>query len=318
MLVRIALAVALLVPVLPARAQEAYPSRPIEIVVPFAAGGGTDLIARVVGERLGESQKQRVVVINRPGASTNIGTAAVANAAPDGYTLLMTSISFAANPSLYRKLPYRQSDFAPICLIANSPSILVVNPSLPVKTATEFIAHLKQHPGELNYASYGAGSGPHLATGLLQDVTGTKIQHVPYGGGNPATMGVLRGEVQMLLAGSLAVGPQIASGGVRALAIAAEVRSPALPDIPTFREQGIDYVSGTWFGLLAPAKTPPAIIERLSRETQAALRTDAVRTRIAEQGSDVVGGSADDFAKFLKEETARLSGVIKRANIQLD
>lgn len=316
MLVRFALAFMLLA--LPARAQDGYPSRPIEIVVPFAPGGGTDLIARVVGERLSEGLKQRVVVINRPGASTNIGTAAVANAAPDGYTLLMTSISFAANPSVYRKLAYGQNDFAPICLIANSPSILVVNPSLPVRTATEFIEHLKAHPGELNYASYGAGSGPHLATGLLQDVTGTKIQHVPYGGGNPATMGVLRGEVQMLLAGSLAVGPQIASGGVRALAIAAEHRSPALPDIPTFREQGIDYVSGTWFGLLAPAKTPPAIVERLNRETQAALRTDAVRARIAEQGSDVVGGSAEDFAKFLKEETERLSGVIKRAKIQLD
>jgi tripartite-type tricarboxylate transporter receptor subunit TctC len=302
----------------PARAQD-YPARTVEIVVPFAAGGGTDLIARVLAERLGESLKQRFAVINRPGASTNIGTAAVANAPADGYTLLLTSISLAANPSLYRRLAYdARRDFAPITLIANSPSILVVTPALPVKTAAELILHLKARPGELNYASYGAGSGPHLATGLLQDITGTRMQHVPYGGGGPATMAVLRGDVQLLLAGSLAVGPMIQSGQIRPLAIAAQARSPALPDIPTFREQGIDYVTGTWFGLLAPARTPPAIIARLSREVQSALHSDAVRARIAEQGADVIGGSPEAFGQFLEEETDRLAAVIRRANIQLD
>jgi tripartite-type tricarboxylate transporter receptor subunit TctC len=273
----------------------------------------------VLAERLGESLKQRFVIISRPGASTNIGTAAVANAPGDGYTLLLTSISLAANPSLYRKLSYdAQRDFAPIALIANSPSILVVNPALPVKSAAELVAHLKARPGELNYASYGAGSGPHLAAGLLQDITGTRMQHIPYGGGSPATIAVLRGEVQLLLAGSLAVGPMIQSGQLKPLGIAAEARAPALPDIPTFREQGIDYVSGTWFGLLAPAKTPPGIIALLSREVQAALRNDVVRARLAEQGADVVGGTPDDFARFLKEETERLAAVIRRANIQMD
>ena len=197
--------------------------------MPFAAGGGTDLIARVLVERLSETMRQRFVIINRPGASTNIGTAAVANAQPDGYTLLLTSISFAANPSLYRKLSYAQSDFAPVALICNSPSILVVTPSLPVNTAAELIATMKARPGELNYASYGAGSGPHLAAGLLQDITGTRIQHIPYGGGSPATMAVLRGEVQMLLAGSLAVLPLIQSGGLKPLAIAAETARPRCP-----------------------------------------------------------------------------------------
>ena len=312
----LALLLALLV--LPASAQD-YPARPVEIVVPFAAGGGTDLIARVLAERLSESLKQRFVVINRPGASTNIGTAAVANAPADGYTLLLTSISLAANPSLYRKLSFDpQRDLAPIVLIANSPSILVVNPSLPVNSAASSIAHLKARPGALNYASYGAGSGPHLAAGLFQDITGTRMQHVPYGGGSPATIAVLRGEVQLLLAGSLAVRPMIQSGGLKPLGIAAEQRAPALPDIPTFREQGIDYLTGTWFGLLAPAKTPPAIIALLNREVLAALRSDAVRARIAEQGADVVGGTPDDFAQFLKEETERLAAVIRRANIQLD
>jgi tripartite-type tricarboxylate transporter receptor subunit TctC len=301
-----------------ARAQ-AYPARNVEVVVPFAAGGGTDLIARVVSERLSETLGRRFVVINRPGASTNIGTAAVVNAPADGYTLLMTSISLAANPALYRKLPFDPlKDLAPIAFIANSPSILVVTPSVPANSASEFVAYLKAHPGELNYASYGAGSGPHLAAGLLQDVTATKIQHVPYGGGSPATIAVLRGEVQMLLAGSLAVGPLIQSGGLKPLGIAAEKRTPAFPDIPTFREQGIDYVSGTWFGLLAPAKTPPEIIALLNREVTSALKSDVVRARIAEQGAEVVGGSPEDFARFLKEETERLSAVIKRAHIQLD
>jgi tripartite-type tricarboxylate transporter receptor subunit TctC len=311
----IALLLALLVS--PAYAQN-YPSRPIEIIVPFAAGGGTDLIARVLAEQLSESLKQRIVIINRPGASTNIGTAAAANAPADGHTLLLTSISFAANPSLYRKLAYSQQDFAPVALIANSPSILVVTPSLPVKSLGEFIAYAKAHPGELNYASYGAGSGPHLAAGLLSDITGIRMQHVPYGGGSPATVAVLRGEVQLLLAGSLAVGSLLQSGGGRPLAIAAEKRTAAQADVPTFREQGIDYLSGTWFGLLAPAKTPPEIIALLNREIIAVLRSDSVKARIAEQGADVVGGSPEDFAKFLKDETGRLSAVIKRANIHLD
>jgi len=308
---------ALVLLITPARAD--YPSRTVEIVVPFAPGGGTDLIARVVAERLSEQMRQRFVIINRPGASTNIGTAAVVNAAPDGHTLLMTSISLAANPSLYRKLSFDpQKDLAPIALIGNTASILVVNPSLPVNSADELIAYLKARPGELNYASYGAGSGPHLAAGLFQDITSTRIQHVPYGGGSPATIAVLRGEVQMLLAGILAVGPLIQSGGLRPLGIAAEARISALPDLPTFREQGIDYLNGTWFGLLAPAKTPPAILALLNREVNAALRSNAVRARIAEQGAEVIGGSSEDFATFLKAETERLSAVIKRANIQLD
>jgi len=312
------LALLLLLFVSPASAQT-YPARLVEIVVPFAAGGGTDLLARVLAERLSETLRQRFIVINRPGASTNIGTAAVANAPADGYTLLLASISLAANPSLYRKLAFDpQRDLAPIALIANSPSILVVNPSLPVNSVGDLVAHLKARPGELNYASYGAGSGPHLAAGLLQEVTGTRMQHVPYGGGNPATMGVLRGEVQLLLAGSLAVLPLIQSGSLKALAIAAEQRAAALPDVPTFREQGIDYVTGTWFGLLAPARTPPEIIALLNREVLAALRGDAVRARIAEQGADVMGGSPEDFARFLQQETERLSAVIRRANIQFD
>lgn len=314
---RIVLALVLLLTVA-ARADD-YPSRTVEMIVPFAAGGGTDLIARVLGERLSESLGQRFVVINRPGASTNIGTAAAVNAPADGHTILFASISLAANPSLYRKLAFEPlRDLAPIALIANSPSILVVNPALPVNSVGEFIGYLRAHPGEVNYASYGAGSGPHLAAGLLQDLTGTTMQHVPYGGGSPATIAVLRGEVQALLAGGLAVLPLIHSGGVRPLGIAAAARAATLPGVPTFREQGVDLVTGTWFGLLVPAKTPRPIIDKLSHAVAAALGNDAVRARIAEQGADVVGGSPEEFAKFLRDETDRLSAVIRRANIHLD
>ncbi len=287
---------ALLLLATPAFAQNRYPSRTVEVVVPFAAGGGTDLIARVVSERLSETLGQRFVVINRPGASTNIGTAAAVNAAPDGYTLLMTSISLAANPSLYPQAPVRPAE-GPRADHADRRirrAFLVVPAAFPVNSTAELIAKLKAQPGELNYATYGAGSGPHLAAGLFQDVTGTKMQNVPYGGGGPATVAVLRGEVQMLFAGSLAVGPQIASGGVKALGIAAEARSPAWPNIPTFREQGIDYITGTWFGLLAPARTPPEIVAKLNEAVAAALRSDAVKARIAEQGADVVGGTPQD------------------------
>lgn len=316
----IRIVVAFLLTLLPAatRADEAYPARTVEVVVPFTPGGGADVVGRVITERLSEVLHQRFVVINRPGASTNIGTATVANAPADGYTLLLASIAFAANPSLYRKLSYAQKDFAPIALIANSPSILVVNPSLPVKSVGELVAYLKAHPGEWNYASYGAGSSAHLAAGLFLDVTGTTMQHVPYSGGGPATLAVLRGEVQMLFSSVIGVGPQILNGGVRPLAIAAQTRSPAFPDVPTLRELGIDCLNGTWFGLLAPAGTAPEIITKLNAAVTEAMRSDLVRRRIAEQGAELVGGSPEDFARFIKEDTDRLSAVIRRANIHLD
>ena len=318
-MLRVTVALAAVLVVFAARAEDNYPSRPVEIVVPFAPGGGTDIIARIVADRVGEKLGQRFVVINRPGASTNIGTAAVVNAAPDGYTLLLTSISLAANPALYKKLSFAPlTDLAPISLIANSPSVLVVSPALPVTSVAELIAYLKAHQGELNYASYGAGSGPHLAAELFQDLTGTRMVHVPYGGGSPAVLALLRGDVQVLFAGSLAVLPQIRAGSLKPLGVAADRRTALLPDVPTFVEQGIGYRTGTWFGLLAPAKTPPAIIETLNREVMDALRNESVRARLIEQGADVIGNSPRAFAQFLKDETERLSIVIRRANIQLD
>jgi tripartite-type tricarboxylate transporter receptor subunit TctC len=301
-----------------ARADD-YPSRPVELIVPFAAGGGTDLLARLTGEGLGRRLGQSFVVINRPGANTNIGTLSVARAKPDGYTLLMASVGLAANPSLYTRLNFDPlADLAPITLLANSPTMLVVPPALPVASLSEFIAYAKQHPGELNYGSYGAGSGPHLATELFMAMTGTRLVHIPYGGGGPAAVGAMTNQVQALFASVLPVLGMVRGEKLKAIAIASAHRSALLPDVPTFAEGGLDYSTGTWFGLLAPARTPAAIVARLHRETVAALGEAGVRDRLAEQGAEVVGDSPEEFRAFIREETDRLARVIRAAGIKLD
>jgi len=313
-----ALAAVLALGALPAQAQN-YPTRAVELVVPFAAGGGTDLLARLVAEGLGKRLGQSFVPLNRPGGNTNTGTLQVVKAAPDGYSLVMASIGLAANPSLYRKLAFDpQSDLAPITLIANSPTVLVVPPELPVNSLAEFLAYVKARPGALNYASYGAGSGPHLATELFRSMTGADIVHVPYSGGGPASVGVMGNSVQMLFASVLPVLGLVKSGKLKALAIASHARSPLLPDVPTFREGGLDYVTGTWFGLLAPAKTPDSIIVSLHKSAIDTLSEPTVRDRIAEQGAEAVGNTPAEFRAFLKAETDRLAAVIRNAKIQLD
>jgi tripartite-type tricarboxylate transporter receptor subunit TctC len=314
----VALVAALLPPA--ARAQEPYPIRPVEIIVPFAAGGATDLVARLLSDGLAQRLKQSFVAINRPGANTNTGTLAAVRSKPDGYTLLMASFGLAANPSLYRKLPFDPArDLAPIVLIANTPSILVINPSLPARDLPELIAYVKARPGELNYASYGVGSSPHLAAELFQALTGTKIVHVPYGGGGgPAALGVIGNSVQMLFPSVVTVLGMVQGGSLRAVAIGSERRLPLLPDVPTFRESGVDLLSGTWYGLLAPAGTPAPILARLAAAAQDMLRDSAIHAKLTEQGAEVAGLGPIDFAKFLKDETARLSAVIRNANIQLD
>jgi tripartite-type tricarboxylate transporter receptor subunit TctC len=300
------------------RAQE-YPTRPVEIIVPFAAGGGTDLIARLMCEGLSQRLGQSFVAVNRPGANTNIGTLAAIHAKPDGHTLLMASIGLAANPSLYAKLGFDpQRDLAPIALIANVPTILVVANALPVDTLPALIGYVKARPGELNYASYGVGSGPHLAAELFQSATGTRMVHVPYGGGGPAALGVIGNTVQMLFSSVVPVLGMVRGGNVKAIAIAAEHRLALLPEVPTFKESGVDYLSGTWFGMLAPAKTPAPVIARLQAAIHDMLSDPATRARLTEQGAEVADLGPAQFADFLREETARLSSVIGRANIRLD
>ncbi|AMN45251.1 Bug family tripartite tricarboxylate transporter substrate binding protein [Rhodoplanes sp. Z2-YC6860] len=298
---------------------QSYPTHAVELVVPFAAGGGTDLLARLVAEGLSKRLGQSFVPLNRPGGNTNTGTLQVVKAAPDGYSLVMASIGLAANPSLYRKLAFQPlNDLAPITLIANSPTVLVVPPELPVNSLGEFLAYVKARPSALNYASYGAGSGPHLATELFRSMTGADIVHVPYSGGGPAAVGVMGNNVQMLFASILPVLGLVKSGKLKALAIASQTRSPLLPDVPTFREGGLDYVTGTWFGLLAPARTPDGIIAALHKSAVDTLAEPTVRERIAEQGAEAVGNTPAEFRAFLTAETERLATVIRNAKIQLD
>jgi tripartite-type tricarboxylate transporter receptor subunit TctC len=231
----------------------------------------------------------------------------------------MASIGLAANPSLYRKLAFNPlTDLAPISLLANSPTVLVVPPDFPANSVPEFIAHLKTHPGAFNYASYGAGSGPHLATELFRSMTALDIVHVPYSGGGPAVVGVMSSQVQMLFASVLPVLGAVRGGKLKAIAIASAQRSPLLPDVPTFKESGLDYRTGTWFGLLAPAKTPESIVETLTKQVTDVLKELAVRDRIVEQGAEVVGNTPTEFRAFLKEATDRLAAVVRNAKMQLD
>ena len=296
-----------------------YPSRPVEVVVPFPAGGGTEIVTRHVSEGLAKRLGQPFVVLNRPGANTNLGTLSVVRSRPDGYTLLITSFGLAANPSLYRNLGFEpQADLEPITMVANSPTVLTVPMALPVNSLREFINYAKTRPGELNYASYGAGSSPHLGAVLFQSMTGTKMAHIPYNGGGPAALGVLTNQVQALFSSVVTVLGMIRGGTIKPIAIASERRSELLPNVPTFAEQGLDYRTGTWYGLLAPARTPPAIIDALHRASVSVLADASVKARIAEQGAEVVGNSPTDFRAFLKDETERLGRVIREYQIKID
>jgi tripartite-type tricarboxylate transporter receptor subunit TctC len=302
----------------PARAQD-YPARPVEMIVPFAAGGGSELLARLLADGLAKRLGQPFVVVNRPGANTNLGTYSVVRAKADGYTCLIASVGLAANPSLYKKLAFEpQRDLEPITLIANSPTVLAVPPSLPANSLAEFIAYAKARPGELNYGSYGVGSGPHLATELFCAMTGTKMVHVPYGGGGPAAVGAMTNQVQALFSSILPVLGMIRGGTLKAIALASDRRFELLPDVPTFKEGGLDYRTGTWFGLLAPARTPLEIVGALNRAAVSVLQEQGVRARLAEQGAEMIANSPAQFRAFIASETERLSGVIRDANIALD
>jgi tripartite-type tricarboxylate transporter receptor subunit TctC len=303
----------------PGFAQDKYPSRPVELVVPFAPGGGTDILARLLTDGLTRRLGQTFVVLNRPGANTNLGTALVARAKPDGHTLLMTSFGLAANPSLYRNPGFDPSkDLSPVSLLANAPTILVVHPSFPANDLAEFIAYVKAHPGKLNYASYGAGSSPHIGTELFKLLTGTEMVHVPFNGGGPAAMAVAGQQVEVLFPSAVPVLGLIRNGSLKPIAVASDKRTPLLPDLPTFREGGLDFITGSWYGVLTPAKTSPAIIDTLHANIVEVLKDKNLRAKVAEQGADVIGNTPEQFRKFIAEETARLAKVIKNAKINLD
>jgi tripartite-type tricarboxylate transporter receptor subunit TctC len=298
---------------------QGYPTRPMRMIVPFPPGGGTDILARIISQKLGERLGHQVIVDNRPGAATNIGMELAARAAPDGYTLLMASIGLAANPSLYPKMGFDPlRDLAPVTLVAMAPTVLSVHPSVTARTVKQFVSLVQSKPGLLNYGSYGGGSGAHLAAELFKLTTGLDIVHVPYKGGGPAITALMSGEVQMVFSSMLPVMPHLKSGRLVAIGIAAAKRTAALPELPTFREFGIDYETGTWFGVLVPSGTPREIIIMLNAEIARILHLPDVQERIASEGADPVGNTPAEFQAFIKNEAAKLAKVIKASKITVN
>jgi tripartite-type tricarboxylate transporter receptor subunit TctC len=301
-------------------AQPTYPDKPITLVVPFAAGGATDVLARDVGQQLSEQLKQPVVIDNKPGAGTTIGTAAVARAVGDGYTLLFAPTPFAISQVMYPKLPYdAQRDFTPVSLLAEAPFILVANPSLPANNVRELIALAKAKPGTLNFGSAGNGTVPHLAGELFKIRTGIDIMHIPYKGGGPAIVDLVAGQVQIMFAVPVEVASQVATGRLKVLATAAPQRLAAYPDVPTLRESGInDAEVRSWFGIFAPASTPKPIVDRLASEFAKVLDAPKIRSRFEAQGVKPRALTADAFAEYVAADVTQWRQVVKTANAKID
>lgn len=320
----VSFAALLLIAVTGAQAQQEtadeYPSRTIKIVVPFAPGGGSDFIARAVGKLLSDKWGKPVVVENRPGAGSTVGAAFALKSPPDGYTLLLASSSFAVNPTVYNNLPYNSlTDMKPVINIAQNPSIITVNPKLPVHTLKEFIAYLKAHPGELSFASSGAGGLVHLNTEGFMLETDTKMVHVPYRGSGPSAMAVLAGEVQLFVADAGSVTPHIQAGTLRGLAVSGEQRFAMLPDVPTLREAGFTaFDMPIWQGLIAPKDTPDAIVNKLNAEINALLRTEDFKKTISAQLFVPVGGTPKNYYDLIVSDMERWTKVVKAANVKVN
>jgi tripartite-type tricarboxylate transporter receptor subunit TctC len=300
-------------------ADAAYPSKPVTIIVPFGAGGVADAIPRIVGQKLTEMWNVPVIIENRPGASGNLGMGQVARAAPDGYTLgLAPTGNLTVNPLLYTNLNFDTAkDLAPITLLATSPNILVVNPAVPAKDFKSFVEYAKSKPGKLNFASPGAGSGAHLAGELLNQSADLKTVHIPYNGMAPAVTDVVAGNVEMMFAGVSTVLPFIRTGKLKALAVAGPKRLTQLPDVPTVAESGYPGFDVTsWYGLVAPAKTPPAILEKLQRDIATVLKDPSVRHKFEDQGVDPADTSTQEFAALIKSESRKWADIVKTAGIK--
>ena len=304
----------------PAHAQS-YPNKPIRMILPYPPGGGSDTIMRPFVQYLSERIGQQIVVDNRGGGGGSIGMEAVAHAAPDGYTITTAlTAQLAVNPALYKKLPYDPiKDFAPITLFADGPYLLVVHPSLPVKSVKELIDYARKNPNKISYASSGNGSGGHLAAEMLKSMTGIKMVHVPYKGGGPALTGLLSGEAQVLFATWAAGKGHIKSGRIRALGVTTAKRPKAIPDIPTIAEAGVPgYASGVWYALLAPAGTPRAIVDRLNNETLAVLKKPEFAKLLVDEAIDAIGSTPEELTQFIKSEMDKWAKVVKDADIHID
>jgi tripartite-type tricarboxylate transporter receptor subunit TctC len=298
-----------------------YPAKPVKIVVPFAAGGAVDIITRVLAERLAPALGQQVVVEPVVGAGGNIGSANVAKAAPDGYTLLMaTTGTHTINPGLYKSMPFDAvKDFAPVTVIASVPNLLVVHPSVPAKDVRELVALAKAQPGKLNFASFGHGTSNHLSGELLKSEAGIDVVHVPYKSAPQAVLELVGGQVSFAFVNAPLALPQVRAGKLRALAVTGAKRSPAIPDMPTMAEAGLPgFVVESWYGLMAPAGTPQPVIERLHRDTTAVLAKPELAEAFARQGADVITSTPAEFGAMVAKEKARWAEVIRKSGAKID
>lgn len=296
-----------------------YPNKPIRLIVPFSAGGGADIVARAVAQKVGESLGQTMVVDNRAGAAAIIGMEAAAKSAPDGYTLVLGQTGpNSINPGLYEKLSYDPvKDFAPVSLLTTYPYVMVVYPEVPVKTVKELIDYAKARPGEVTFASAGTGGANHLAAELFASMAGIKLAHVPYKASAPALVDVIAGHVAMMLDPIITSMPHVRQGKLRALGVSSLKRSPVAPELPALAETGLPgYEAIGWHGVLAPAGTPREIVDKLNTEIVKALRTPEMRARFAEQGAEPVGDTPEQFQAFLKEDLAKWTRVIKAAGVR--
>jgi tripartite-type tricarboxylate transporter receptor subunit TctC len=298
----------------------AFPDKPVRFIVPFAPGGGNDIIARMIGAKLTPIWGQQVVVDNRPGAGGNLAAETTARSAPDGHTIFQFNVANTIAPSIYRKLAYDPvADFAAITQLATSPFIVAVHPSVRAANVKEFIALARAQPGKLNYASSGNGGSTHLLTEVFKSMAGIEMTHVPYNGAAPALIDLLAGQVQMMLAVPTTVVPHIKSGKVRALAVTSLRRSPLMPDLPTVDESGVKgYEGATWYGVVAPARTPPAIVARINRDIVRVLHEPEVRDRLAAQGVEIVGSSPAEFAQFIRNEIPKWAKAVRISGARVD
>ncbi|MBR1120462.1 tripartite tricarboxylate transporter substrate binding protein [Bradyrhizobium lablabi] len=297
-----------------------WPNRPIRMIVPYTPGGYTDLMARLVGQKIADALGQTIVFENKPGANAIIGTDVVAKAAPDGYTFGTVIAAHSVNPTLNPKLPYDTlKDLTYVSLMSSAPLIMIAHPSLPANNVKELIALAKSKPGELNFASSGIGAAAHLTMEMFKSRTGTNMQHIPYKGTAGALQDLVGGQINVMFDIIGPLMPQVKSGNAKALAVTAKERVPAAPDVPTMAEQGVpDFVSGTWAGIIAPAGTPKEIVDRVAAEAKKALADPALQAKLADQGIVAVGSTPEEFRAFVGEEIARWGKVIKDANIKIE
>lgn len=298
-----------------------YPGKPVRVIVPNPAGGGVDILARAIGQPLSERLSQSVVVENRPGAGGTIGIGLLAKSAPDGYTLGMgVDATLAIAPAVYRKLPYDPiRDFAAITLVATLPMILAVHPSLPVKTVKDLIALAKARPGQIDFSSGGNGTPPHLAGEVFKAMAKVRMNHVPYKGGPPAITAVVAGEVSLMFANMLPGMPHIKSGRIRPIAVTSNRRSSVLRDVPSIAESGLpDYHIVQWYGLIAPAATPPAIVSRLNREIREILELPDVKAKLSAEGAELASSTPEEFANFIQQEIAKWGKAVRDSGARLD